>query len=147
MIVDEFIKLTEDTFDDPGWMREFYDDIVKKNQYMVSVDEDAKISAFVTYWKFGKKRWGYIRKCQFIDKCPKQMGKGKHLYIPLFFVRKDRRGMINVKSFIDMLKRECPDATTLSWHDETGRFVTYKLIRRQDNGNIQEKGRARNAVC
>lgn len=130
-----------DGFIDPGWMTEFFGDIITKNQYLVTIDDECEVSSLLCYWKFGSKRWGYIRKCQYTENCPKQMGKGKHLYVPFFYIREDRRGTITVKRFLDMLKRECPDATTLSWHDESGRFVTYKLIRRQDNGNIQEERR------
>jgi len=158
MIIEKFIELANAEFDDPGWMREFFSDIVFKRQYIVTVDDNAEITSFITYWKFGNKRWGYIRKCQFTGQCPKQMGKGKHLYVPLFWIREDRRGVVTIKRFIDLLKRECADATTLSWHDQTGRFITYKLIRatnnsdsqqirRQDNGYIQEERRAVNAEC
>ena len=145
----KFIKLSQEEFNDPGWMSEFFDDIVRKRMFAVMIDDDAEISSFITYWRFGNKRWGFIRKCTYrdLEHCPKQMGKGKHLYVPLFWIREDRRGEVTIKKFIDILKRECPDATTLSWHDSDGKFVTYRLIRRSDNVNIQEEKSTINANC
>jgi len=138
VIVEKFLELTSEMFEDPGWMREFFDDIVRKRQYIVTVDDKGEISSLLCYWKFGNKRWGFIRKCQFSATCPKQMGKGNHLYIPIFWIREDKRGEITVKKFTDILKRECADATTLSWHNNDGKFITFKLIRRSDNECIQE---------
>ncbi len=147
MIVEKLMELADDAFDDPGWMKEFFSDIVKKKQYIVTVDDEADISSFICYWKFGNKRWGFIRKCQFAEECPKQMGKGKHLYIPLFWIREDRRGTMSIKKFADILKRECADATTLSWHDENERFRTHELIRRKDNEHIQKEGSSVSTDC
>ena len=59
------------------------------------------------------------------------MGKGKHLYVPVFWIRNDKRGSITLKKFITILKRECPDATTLSWHDENEKFKTYRLLKEE----------------
>jgi len=151
-IAETFKSLADVHFENPGWMDEFFEDVVRNKQYIVMVDDSAEVSSFICYWKFGNKRWGFMRKCTYrdIDKCPKQMGKGTHLYVPLFWAREDRIDSITIKQFIDMLKRECPEAKTLSWHDSNNRFVTYRLIRSQDNGNIQyirEEGSTCRSEC
>jgi hypothetical protein len=133
-IVKRLMELTEKEFDNPGWMDEFYKDVVKKKQFIVKVDDQNEISSFITFWRFGDKRWGYIRKINTADKCPKQMGKGKHLYVPLFWVRADRRGEINMKAFFPSLHKVMPDVCTISWHSGD-KFITRRINEEIEDGN------------
>ena len=130
-LLDILIRMTNEDgqFKDPGWMQEFFTDLIRKNQLIIRIDSNDCVTAFLGYWKFGNKRFKYIKNITTVTKCPKQMSKGKHLYIPIVVLRPDVQGNGYMKSFLSSLKRRVPDATTISWHDSKGKFRTHKVIR------------------
>ena len=115
-------------FEDNGWMKECLEYILEKDQVLMMLEDDM-VTAYLGYWQFGNKRFKYIKNIRNVESCPKQMSKGKHLYIPITVVRFDKRGNSYMQQFLTSLKKRVPGAQTICWHDTNGNFRIHKVIR------------------
>ena len=132
-LVEVMKNMAEDdgNMENPGWMEEFFNYLVKYNQIIFFIDENDCMTAFMGYWRFGNRRWKFIKKAMNLEHNPGQMTKGNHLYIPIIVVRHDKRLSNYMPKFLSFLKEKVPDALTISWHDnESQKFRTHKIVRR-----------------
>jgi len=121
--VDELAQIYDMTL--PGWFREFFDYLFKKNQVIMYFDEDTnELDGFICYWKYGKNRRKWIKDMNFLKENKfKQMTKGKNVYIPIALSRENGGPVGTV--FDAILKRN-KDIDSITWHTTDGQFIIHK---------------------
>jgi len=111
----------------PGWFREFFDYLFKKNQIILYFDQDTNdLDGFICYWKYGKNRKKWVRDMGFKeDHRFKQMTKGRNVYIPLAITKFDD----DLNMIKDSVLKQNENIDSITWHTTDGQFFIHKVRR------------------